>query len=343
LTKSKTKSGHEFLAEKQDFKMDLLDFPDEILLEILSNLDQLTVHSTAALVCKTFLQLTRSSQMLKCVKVKNKTANQVQSLLVMLRDNKHLKKLILKEWRGLECLKILKVVAPHGNLRHLEFHYAVYFRVEHRDELKEVLSQICAKLTTFKFININLPDVASWTCGTYTDNGFFDPLVNAKNLTTLTLARLPRSETLRQMAENYTCLQYLDLTSLRVNVDCSENSDLASCLEKQRQTMTSLKITTCTQNPLPAISKCQNLRKLELQYFLGNINLDRLGSLSNLKSLHLGGATNSDLGNSIAIAEFQHLNEIELNYINHLSDNDVCQIAQTYGHQVCHCYAFKIV
>jgi hypothetical protein len=65
-----------------------------------------------------------------------------------------------------------------------------------------------------------------------------------------------------------------------------------------------------------------------------NINLDSLGSISNLKSLHLFGATNRDVGNSIAIAEFQHLNEIDLESTYNVSDNDVCQIAQTYGHQV---------
>jgi hypothetical protein len=142
LTKSKTKSGHEFPAEKQDFKMDLLDFPDEILLEILLNLDEETVHSTAALVCKRFLQLSRSSQMLNCVTVHRWfTANQLQGHLVMLRDNKHLKKLILKEMRGLQCLEILKVVAPHGNLRHLEFRNGVScFRVEQFRRLGGILA-----------------------------------------------------------------------------------------------------------------------------------------------------------------------------------------------------------
>jgi hypothetical protein len=48
--------------------MELLDFPEEILLEILSKLDQETVHLTAVFVCKRFLQLTRSPQLLKCIK-----------------------------------------------------------------------------------------------------------------------------------------------------------------------------------------------------------------------------------------------------------------------------------
>jgi hypothetical protein len=48
--------------------MELLDFPEEILMEILSKLDQRNNHLTAALVCKRFLQLTRSPQLLKCVK-----------------------------------------------------------------------------------------------------------------------------------------------------------------------------------------------------------------------------------------------------------------------------------
>jgi hypothetical protein len=334
LTKSKTRSDHKFPAEKQDFKMDLLDFPDEILLEILSKLDQETVHSTVALVCKKFHQLTKSSQLLECVKVNLKTANQLQSLLDMLRDNKHLKKLIFEEWRGLECLEILKVVAPHSNLRHLEFHgdgQTNHGVTDIQEECKEVLSQIYAKLTTFK-----LNDVF-WD-GSLLDDVFLDQLVNAKNLTTLTLPRLPRSETLRQMAENYTCLQYVDLTPMCGNVDCSENSDWAYFLEKQCQTLTSLKIFTFTKNPMPAIFKCQNLRKLELQCD-SNLALDSLGSLSNLKSLHLYEAPNNDLGKSIAIAEFQHLNEIGFNCTINLSDNDVCQIAQTYGLQVCNCYA----
>jgi hypothetical protein len=357
LTKSKTRSDHKFPAEKQDFKMDLLDFPDEILLEILSKLDQETVHSTVALVCKKFHQLTKSSQLLECVKVNLKTANQLQSLLDMLRDNKHLKKLIFEEWRGLECLEILKVVAPHSNLRHLEFHgdgQTNHGVTDIQEECKEVLSQIYAKLTTFKyfgsmlghdFLDGSLSDVVfvdvlsqQFFDGSLLEVLILDQLVNAKNLTMLTLPRLPRSETLRQMAENYTCLQYVDLTPMCGNVDCSENSDWAYFLEKQCQTLTSLKIFTRTLNPMPAIFKCQNLRKLELQCY-SNLALDSLGSLSNLKSLHLYEAPNNDLGKSIAIAEFQHLNEIGFNCTINLSDNDVCQIAQTYGLQVCNCYA----
>jgi hypothetical protein len=222
---------------------------------------------------------------------------------------------MVPKYYGAKILQCQNTVTPFRN-------GVSCFRVELQDEWKEVLSQICAKLTTFKFMDKS-------------DDGFLDPLVNAKNLTTLTLKTLPRSETLRQMAENYTCLQYVDLSSTSHN--CSENSDIAYLLEKQSQTLTSLKILTCTQNPLPVISKCQNLRKLKLRYFDGDINMDSLGSLSNLKSLHLCLATNGDFGNSIAIAEFQHLNEIEFTFARNLSDNDVCQIAQTYGHQVCNC------
>jgi hypothetical protein len=107
--------------------MELFDFPEEILMEILSKLDQRTIHLTAAFVCKRFLQLTRIPQLLKCVKYQEDddyprkfSANRFQSLLVMLRDNKLLDKLILNS--GREALEILKVVAPHGSLRHLEFH-----------------------------------------------------------------------------------------------------------------------------------------------------------------------------------------------------------------------------
>jgi hypothetical protein len=107
--------------------MELLDFPEEILLEICSNLDQKTVKLTAALVCKRFLQLTRSPQLSKCVYYLSHlptgvdidhqptgvdlSGNKFQSLLVMLRDNKHLKK--LKLHGDLNVLEILKVVAPH--------------------------------------------------------------------------------------------------------------------------------------------------------------------------------------------------------------------------------------
>jgi hypothetical protein len=65
-----------------------------------------------------------------------------------------------------------------------------------------------------------------------------------------------------------------------------------------------------------------------------NMNLNALGSLSNLKSLCLENIVNSDLGNSIEAAKFQHLNEIRFSDACNLSDNDIGQIAKTYGQQV---------
>jgi hypothetical protein len=68
----------------------------------------------------------------------------------MLRSNKHLEKLIL------DChynvLEILKVVAPHNSLRHLEFAIGmpgICMSVKYQAEWNEVFSRICAKLTTF--------------------------------------------------------------------------------------------------------------------------------------------------------------------------------------------------
>jgi hypothetical protein len=64
------------------------------------------------------------------------------------------------------------------------------------------------------------------------------------------------------------------------------------------------------------------------------MKLNGFGSLSNLRYLYLEGITNSHLGHIIETANFQHLNEIEFRYTRNLSDNDVSQIARTYGHQV---------
>jgi hypothetical protein len=244
--------------------MELLDLPVEILLEILSKLDQETVHSSMALVCKRFLQLTRSPQLLKCVKVGIKSHpndNPYKSLLVMLHDNKHLEKLILDSFY-LNVFEILKVVAPHGSLKHLEVRdIHIPSAVEDREAWIEVFFQICAKLTTFK-------------CTGEVSLGFdcLAPLANAKNLTTLK-SGVPTSETFRQMADNYTGLQNLRIYGW---VDCEENSDLAYFLEKQSQTLTSLRIFTRTKIPMPAISKCRNLKKLWLDLGRGRGRGNRL-------------------------------------------------------------------
>jgi hypothetical protein len=333
-------SEHEFLAEKQDFNMDLLDFPEEVLLKILSNLDQETVHLTVGLVCKRFLQLTRSPQMLKCVQrdTGDLTATQFQSLLVMLRDNKHLIFLILEDVLDVgddnvnstsNVLEVFKAVAPHGSLRHLCFVIGRPLPVADQKEWMDVFSQICAKLTTFRYYNFELETPGE-------EDGFdcLAPLANAKYLTTLTLSTIPSSETFRQMADNYTCLQNVNLYGF----DCSESSDVAYFLEEQSQTLTSLKIDTTTENPLPAISKCRNLKKLWLESydFYGDtaLILNDWGSLSNLKCLCLDHMSNTDIGNSIKAAKFQHLTEIELIENRNLTDNDVSQIAKSYGQQV---------
>jgi hypothetical protein len=303
--------------------MKLLDCPEEILTEIFSNLDQETVHGSLPLVCKRFLQLTRSPQLLKCVKFDVYSPKKFQSFLAMLRDNKHIEKLILGH--HLDILEILKIVAPHGSLRHIDFSSQMP-APDHPEEWRAVFSQICAKITSVTSIGYGYKE-------NYFD--FLAPLVNAKYLTRLAMT-LPSSETFRQMADNYTCLQHV---SLYMAIDCSENSDVAYFLEKQSLTLTSLEISTGTWNLLPAISKSQNLKKLSLfvysQYYSQySADLDSLGSLSQLKSLCLKGITNRDLGNSIEAAKFQHLNEVNFKRAENLSDIDVRKIAQTYNQQV---------
>jgi hypothetical protein len=299
--------------------MELLDLPEEILLEILSKLDQATVHLTAAFVSKRFLQLTRSPQLLQCVEFEFRcqflttpmfncfqfrNSDKFQSLLVMLRHNKHLKKIILgRGIDGMGILDILKVVAPHGSLRHLEFVMEWPVPDKHEEDWKEVFSQICAKLTSIKYRE------SKKHCGPMKPSYCLAPLENAKNLTWLTLENaLLTSETFRQIADNYTCLQNVHF----FDVDCSENSAMAYFLEKQSHTLTSLNIYTPNENPLPAIYKCQYLKKLDLFVSSNFIqpNLDSLGSLSKLKCLHLTNIDNSDLGKSIATAKFQDLTEI---------------------------------
>jgi hypothetical protein len=185
------------------------------------------------------------------------------------------------------------------------------------------------------------------------------PLVNAKYLTTLKLGKVPTSTTFRQMADNYTCIQHVDF----YGCDSSENSDVAYFLEKQSETLTSITLTTPTEKPLIAISKCQNLTKLFLKVFFffffeitiivlhffrnsflflqiwGSkvIDMNALGRLSNLRCLSLECIVNHNLGQSIEAAKLKHLNEIEFKYMNGLHDNDVSRIAQFYGPQVMKC------
>jgi hypothetical protein len=314
--------------------MELLDFPEEILMEIMSKLDQKDRHLKAALVCKRFLHLTRSPQLQKCVKYQvkyggNFSPNKLQSLLVMLRDNKKIKKLILTSYE--DVFKILKVVAPHGSLRHLELLMDVAFPMqENQEEWKKVFSQICTRLTSFR----GFPMIRE----AFEDFEAFAPLVNAKYLTTLKLIRLlPRSETFRQMADNYTCLQNVEFDA-GID-DWSETSDVTYFLDKQKETLTSLVIRARLNpidpiDPLPAIYKCQKLKKLHLCADWVKLNLNGLGCLSNLKCLCLHGITNSNLGHIIETANFQHLKEIEFIYAHLLSDNDVSQISRAYGQQV---------
>jgi hypothetical protein len=315
--------------------MELLDFPAEILMEIMSKLDQKDRHLTAALVCKTFLQLTRSPQLMKCVKYQlyhqypfQDQLGVDQSLLVMLGDNKHLEHLILGRNSSENILKILKVVAQHGTLRHLELEFYWIGYHNNQEEWNKVFSQICTRLTSFKS-----PHWHHLFRASVSDS--FAPLVNAKFLTTLKLGGLPSSETFRQMADNYTCLQNFEV--LEGFVDLSQISDMAYFLEKQSETLTSLKITTWNMMDLmSAISKCRNLKNLDLTCHDCDVNLDSLGSLSNLRNVFLT-VKNCDLGHIIEAANFQHLNEIGFKFQSisvNLTENDISHMARTYGQQV---------
>jgi hypothetical protein len=293
--------------------MELLEFPAEILMKIMSYLDQEDRNLTAALVCKRFLQLTRSPQLNKCVKFQG---NNVKSLLVMLRDNKHLENLILRSYIDLKLWEILKVVAQHGSLRHLELPIYCSIPVNNQEEWKEVFSQICTRLTYFK-------SPSAWLL----TPGCFAPLVQAKFLTTLKLGSLPSSENFRQMADNYTCLQNIAF----YKVNGRDYLDVAYFLQKQSETVTSLEIHS-SKDPMTAVSQCRNLKKLDLKCskFL---NFDSLGNLSNLTNLCLS-VNNSDLGHILEAANLQHLIEIGFKVADQLEDNDVSQIARTYGKQV---------
>jgi hypothetical protein len=158
----------------------------------------------------------------------------------MLRDNKHLENLILGRNSALNVLKILKVVAQHGSLRHLEFELYWTVPVNNREEWNKVFSQICTRLTSFKS-PFSSRSGAFFASEYFASSHSFAPLVNAKFLTTLKLGGLPSSETFRQMADNYTCLQNFEV--LKGFVDLSQISDMAYFLEKQSETLTSLKIT----------------------------------------------------------------------------------------------------
>jgi hypothetical protein len=144
----------------------------------------------------------------------------------------------------------------------------------------EALSQICP--------NLKVLDIG---CLLRSPPNYLAPIVNAKHLTTLKLGMVPTSELFRQMANNYICLQNVELIN---GVDCSEYSDFAYFLEKQSKTLTSLTVYTGTQKPLIAISKCQNLKRLHLKgtsdihgdqvlfnhfYYLGltNVGLTQIG------------------------------------------------------------------
>jgi hypothetical protein len=239
----------------------------------------------------------------------------------MLSINKHLEKLVLNCQRIL-TMKIVQIVAQHGNLRHLVVNHGFLIEDDDQKDWQEALSKICPKL---KFLDIGYMHMES-------PQYCLAPLENAKWLTTLKLRELPSSATFRQMADNYVCFQTLHLHGL---IDCSENSDMAYFLDKQSKTLTSLTIMTNTEKPLIAISKCQNLMNLDLKVdrFI-IIDMTGLGYLSKLRCLSLGCMDNIDLGHCIEAAQFSHLNEIKFDCVERLDDNAVCLIAQTYGQQV---------
>jgi hypothetical protein len=311
---------------------------NEVLTQIFSHLDQNDLVFCVALVCKRFHEVTKSSQLLKCVRYtsRNKqTDGKIKSLLDMLRIHTHLEKLVFANLEySRSVLKIIQILGrPHSNLRHLEL-FGNLECMSHQEwqDWQEAWSYICPKLKVLKFGWL----VLDWFYTSDIDDyDYLAPLVNAKYLTTLQLTKIPTSTTLRQMADNYICLR--SLACLDCFKDSLENSGMAYFLDKQSETLTSLKISTATEKPLIAISKCQKLEKLCLASLCmswQDIDMNGLGSLSNLRYLSLKGMKNVDLGDIIKAAKFPHLNEIEFKDMDGLSDNDVSQIARTYGQQV---------
>jgi hypothetical protein len=319
-----------FKKRRQPNPMMLEDFSNEVLTEIFSYLGQKDLLLSVALVCKTFREFTKSYQLMpKFVNYQPKSYLHLlnSSLMDMLRINPRVEKLVLNKNPGSWVLKVLKIVAPHGNLRHLELQ-SVCVNGSDQEDWQEALTHICPKL---KVLNIG----QLWTTETHSYD-CLAPIVNATYLKTLTLGSVPTSETFRQMANYYTCLQNVLFDDM-FYVDCSECSDLAYFLDKQSETLTSLTISTWSKEAMIAISKCQNLKKLHLKSRIGNIpiiHMNGLGRLSNLRCLSLTSIKTIDLGNIIEDGKFAHLNEIEFSDMPGLSISDVSQIARTYGQQV---------
>jgi hypothetical protein len=136
------------------------------------------------------------------------------------------------------------------------------------------------------------------------------------------------------MADNFNSLQNVEFNVL----NRSDNLDVAYFLDKHSETLTSLAISTgLSPEPLTAILKCKNLKKLCLDQAYApqkDLNCKGLERLVNLRCLHICMYTNSDLGHIIEAAKFRHLNEIKLSFMDNLSDEDIIAIAQAYGEQV---------
>jgi hypothetical protein len=94
------------------------------------------------------------------------------------------------------------------------------------------------------------------------------------------------------MADNFNCLQNVELNVL----NRSDNLDVAYFLDKHSETLTSLAIYTgLTPEPLTAILKCKNLKKLRLEQAYApqkDLNCNGLERLVNLRCLHICMYTN---------------------------------------------------
>jgi hypothetical protein len=86
------------------------NFPNEVLTEIFSYLDQKDVFLSVALVCKSFCQATKNPRRVRIHQATKFTKGQNDSLMELLRVNTLQENLVLHSGAGCDIMKILQIL-----------------------------------------------------------------------------------------------------------------------------------------------------------------------------------------------------------------------------------------
>lgn len=268
------------LQPPDEDQLSILDFPDEILLQIFSYISLHELYRSVATVCKLFLRLTRDPAVRSSIFISNKV-NQIFAI-DFLAESVYTNRLVLKE-RSDSNVLLQTAFATFHHLNHLELRFCR--QINHETFELMANPNIAENL---KFLSFDCTDSCTRDPSNQTSSrvSLFSHASNLRHLN-LFASKFPESEDLITIGKVCKHLEYLNLEE----VTNLSGSSLTSLILDRKETLKTLMLDgeDLTDETFKHLEKCKKLEKLGILFaeHISTQGMEAISKLSQLKSLKL--------------------------------------------------------